>query len=71
MAVEDPNSSHVSNIGKLVEDMELRLRNSLQEIYFGKTGDIVGEIRSVQELQEVARQSQLQKQLVSGLEEMK
>lgn len=34
-------SSHVPNIGKLVEDMEIKLRTTLETIYFGKTKDIV------------------------------
>lgn len=35
----------VSIIGKLVEDMEGRMRSGLQEIYFGKTHEIVNELR--------------------------
>jgi len=38
---------HVCNIGKMVEDMEIKLRSTLDQIYFGKTKDIVGELRSV------------------------
>jgi capping protein beta len=45
MAVED-DSSHVANIGKMVEDMELKMRNLLQEVYFGKAKDVVGDLRS-------------------------
>lgn len=32
----DGDGSHVINIGKMVEDMELKMRNLLQEVYFGK-----------------------------------
>lgn len=46
MAVED-DSSHVANIGKMVEDMELKMRNLLQEVYFGKAKDVVGDLRSM------------------------
>ncbi|CUS08207.1 unnamed protein product [Tuber aestivum] len=45
MPVED-DSSHIANIGKLVEDMELKMRNLLQEVYFGKAKDVVGDLRS-------------------------
>jgi capping protein beta len=45
MAVED-DTSHVANIGKMVEDMELKMRNLLQEVYFGKAKDVVGDLRS-------------------------
>jgi capping protein beta len=46
MAIED-DSSHVANIGKMVEDMELKMRNLLQEVYFGKAKDVVGDLRSM------------------------
>jgi capping protein beta len=45
MAVED-DGSHVANIGRMVEDMELKMRNLLQEVYFGKAKDVVGDLRS-------------------------
>lgn len=43
----DDDSSHIANIGKLVEDMELKMRNLLQEVYFGKAKDVVGDLRSM------------------------
>lgn len=36
-------TDHIANIGRFVEDMELKMRNQLQEVYFGKTKDIVNE----------------------------
>lgn len=42
----DDESSHIANIGRLVEDMELKMRNLLQEVYFGKAKDVVGDLRS-------------------------
>ncbi len=45
LAVEN-EQSHVVNIGRLVEDMELKMRNLLQEVYFGKAKDVVGDLRS-------------------------
>lgn len=39
------DSGFVSAIGRLVEDMEGRMRSNLQEIYFGKTHEIVNELR--------------------------
>lgn len=39
-------SSHIANIGSLIEDMESKLRNILNEVYFGKTRDIIGDLRS-------------------------
>ncbi|OLL22966.1 F-actin-capping protein subunit beta [Neolecta irregularis DAH-3] len=34
-AIEDSNS-HIANVGRMIEDMELKMRNLLQEVYFGK-----------------------------------
>jgi hypothetical protein len=45
MPIED-DASHVANVGKLVEDMESKMRNLLQEVYFGKAKDVVGDLRS-------------------------
>ena len=42
----DDDGSHIFNVGKLVEDMELKMRNMLQEVYFGKAKDVVGDLRS-------------------------
>lgn len=38
-------SAHISNMGHMVEDMEIKLRSSLNDIYFGKTKDIVNDLR--------------------------
>lgn len=45
-AAVDNDNQHISNIGRLVEDMELKMRNLLQEVYFGKAKDVVGDLRS-------------------------
>ncbi|KAF2858353.1 F-actin capping protein, beta subunit [Piedraia hortae CBS 480.64] len=46
--------SHVANMGRMVEDMETRMRNMLQDVYFGKARDVVGDLRSLVPLNEVA-----------------
>jgi capping protein beta len=46
MTVTEGDASHVANVGRLVEDMELKMRNLLQEVYFGKAKDVVGDLRS-------------------------
>merc|ERR1712108_82714 len=61
------SSPHIANIGRLVEDMENKIRNTLNEIYFGKTKDIVNGLRSVQPLAEANSQVVLQKQIVRKL----
>ena len=43
-SVSDANP-HISNIGRMIEDMENRIRSSLNDIYFGKTRDVVNDLR--------------------------
>jgi len=57
-------SSHIINTGRMIEDMEIKMRNLLQEVYFGKTRDIVFDLRSVESLEKARRQRDLQKELV-------
>ncbi|KAJ3121904.1 F-actin-capping protein subunit beta [Nowakowskiella sp. JEL0407] len=64
-------SSHVSNLGRMVEDMELKLRNSLQVVYFGKTSDISNDLRSLKSLGEVKKQAALQEELAGELGKLK
>lgn len=37
---------HVSNMGKMVEEMEGKLRNVLDQVYFGKNQEVVSSLRS-------------------------
>jgi len=60
-------SPHIANIGKMVEEMENKIRNTLNEIYFGKTRDIVNGLRSVQPLDQSKQQDDLRKDLVIAL----
>lgn len=58
------SSSHIVNMGRLIEDMEIKMRNLLQEVYFGKTRDVVFDLRSLENLEAARRQRELQKELV-------
>lgn len=58
------STSHITNTGKMIEEMEIKMRNLLQEVYFGKTRDIVYDLRSVDDLEKARRQRELQKELV-------
>lgn len=40
------DSDHIANIGQMVEDLELKMRNLMQEVYFGKAKDVVADLRS-------------------------
>ncbi|KAF5340913.1 hypothetical protein D9758_012187 [Tetrapyrgos nigripes] len=58
------SSSHITNTGRMIEEMEIKMRNLLQEVYFGKTRDIIYDLRSVDDLEKTRRQRELQKELV-------
>jgi capping protein beta len=48
----------------MIEDMEIKMRNLLQDVYFGKTKDIVYDLRSLDSLEQARKQRELQKELV-------
>lgn len=58
---------HIVNIGKMIEDMENKIRNTLNEIYFGKTKDIVNGLRSANNLADKRKQNDLQAELFKNL----
>ncbi|CAE1298008.1 CAPZB [Acanthosepion pharaonis] len=62
------SSPHIVNIGKMIEDMENKIRNTLNEIYFGKTKDIVNGLRSVMPLQDYKQAEALRNDLVMALQ---
>ncbi|KPV72695.1 uncharacterized protein RHOBADRAFT_39298 [Rhodotorula graminis WP1] len=76
-AALDPTSSatlaqsHIGNLGRLVEDMEAKMRNLLGEVYFSKTSDILGALRSQQGLDERSKHRALQGELVGLLNRRK
>jgi capping protein (actin filament) muscle Z-line, beta len=63
----DSDESHIANIGHMVEDMELKMRNLLQDVYFGKARDVVGDLRSVSSLSEGARDRETQKEIIGSM----
>ncbi|KAK9475080.1 F-actin-capping protein subunit beta [Dipodascopsis tothii] len=66
LAVDD-ETGHVANLGRMIEDMESKMRNQLQEVYFGKTKDIVSDLRSLGTLSAVREEKKLQHEMVSDL----
>jgi capping protein beta len=60
---------HVGNIGRLVEDMEIKMRTAISEIYFTKTRDILNELRSTTDLNVVNSQNAMQAQLLTRLQQ--
>jgi len=58
------STSHITNTGKMIEDMEIKMRNLLQEVYFGKTRDVVSELRSQESLERAKKQREVQRELM-------
>ncbi|KAI8872081.1 F-actin capping protein, beta subunit [Ramicandelaber brevisporus] len=67
MTVTDGATQHIANIGRMVEDMEHKMRNTLQEVYFGKTRSIVAELRSESSLVEARKNAEVHKSLFEQL----
>lgn len=65
--VSEP-SSHIVNMGRLVEDMENKIRHTLNEIYFGKTKDIVNGLRSIQPLADQKQKEAFSADLANALQ---
>jgi len=66
VAVTDA-SPHVCNIGRLVENMEYKLRQILETIYFGKTKDIANELRQQVSAHELKKRLEVQQQINSAM----
>ncbi|CAH0720469.1 unnamed protein product, partial [Brenthis ino] len=58
---------HIANIGRMVEDMENKIRNTLNDIYFGKTKDIVNGLRSTVPANVARQKAALQHDLAEAL----
>jgi len=61
------DGGHVCNVGRLVEDMEGKMRMTLQEVYFGKAKDVVGDLRSIGGLGEQERQRGVQREVIGSM----
>ncbi|CDK25037.1 unnamed protein product [Kuraishia capsulata CBS 1993] len=62
------SNSHISSIGSMVEEIESKLRNMLQEVYFGKTRDILGDLRSTQDIEVTKSERNRQQEVVKGIQ---
>lgn len=67
VANQGKDGGHVCNIGRLVEDMEGKMRNQLQEVYFGKAKDVVGDLRSVASLGQVEKDRKTQREVFQSM----
>ena len=54
-------------MGKMVETLESSIRNNISEIYFGKTRDIVGMLRSADSLDDARKADSLRRELMEKM----
>ena len=59
------DSTHIANIGRMVEEMENQIRHSLNTIYFDKTKSILNSLRSPVDGNEKAKREALKGELMS------
>jgi len=58
---------HLINMGRMIEDMEFKLRTTIETIYFGKTKDIANELRSAVPLAVTQEKQNMQKKIGSAM----
>eukprot|EP00731_Ephydatia_muelleri_P014379 Em0008g99a len=63
------SSPHIVNIGRMVEDMENKMRSTLDQIYFGKTKDVVNDLRSVSDLKQKMNQKAIADELLAKMQQ--
>lgn len=51
----------------MIEDMENKIRNTLNEIYFGKTKDVVNGLRSVEVLADQTQKAAMKQDLANAI----
>lgn len=56
--VNDQNP-HLVNIGKIVEDLECKMRSTINDVYFGKARQIVNDLRTVESTAELKNREEL------------
>lgn len=59
---------HIVNIGSLVEDVESKLRNLLQQVYFDKTSDIIGDLRTLGSLSQLKQEKEQHSEVIKGMQ---
>lgn len=64
------STTHIANIGSIIEDVEIQMRNMLQEVYFGKTKDVLSDIRSLEALPQRNEAKQRQESLINKFENL-
>ncbi len=59
--------SHILNLGRMVEALESTMRANLQEIYLGKTREIVGTLRARESLADAHNAERLRREILDKM----
>jgi len=54
LPMDDGQNTHISNLGTMLEDMELKIRNAIEGIYIQKTREVINGMRSASAAKEKA-----------------
>ena len=60
-------NTHIVNMGKMIEDMEFRLRQTIEQIYFSKTKEVFSNLRTTIPVSELERRRNAQGQIGQGM----
>ncbi|PAV82718.1 hypothetical protein WR25_16139 [Diploscapter pachys] len=64
--ISDQNP-HLVNIGKMIEDQESKMRSTINEIYFGKTKKVVGDLRSIEKNSDIQNQEEMVREIRTAM----
>jgi hypothetical protein len=53
--MEDTIQGHIGNIGPMIEETELKMRNNIQGVYFGRTNAVMCGMRVVDAVHQKAK----------------
>jgi capping protein beta len=64
---KDTTLTHIANIGRLIEDMENRLRNTVDVVYFGRTQEVLSYLREIRGTKEAKERAAAQKKVIGEM----
>ncbi|CAI5443541.1 unnamed protein product [Caenorhabditis angaria] len=64
--VNDQNS-HVANMGKMIEDQESKMRHTMNEVYFGKTKQVISELRTQETAAEIEAKEDITREICAAV----
>ncbi|CAI4232071.1 unnamed protein product [Auanema sp. JU1783] len=58
---------HLVNIGRMIEDLESKMRSTINEIYFGKTKKVLSDLRSIEKASEKEKQDGIVREIATAV----